>query len=329
MSSQTTFQYLFDAVEPPRAKVLERAILIEQRSILVVASSIPHEALNRIAKRLRMDAKGIDWVSMSDGEALISAGSVLKIIKDGQNTVTLDFSQTPISRIKSFTHWGAPSISLHAAFKPDKSKHRSVRLDFAGNGAGAVRNRVFRLLEPANRISIGIFGATGVGKSTLINAILGSDRAPTRAGRPGTKGVHLYVTPDQRYALHDIEGWDATEGKDAIERILGILRDLEDAGRGSALDSLWYCINSGSSRNMKIEEELVRIVERMGIPVQLVITRASKIQDTEFESKLKQDPLATLLKPNFVRSKEEYRSGAHGVEELLMSTRELVARVRF
>ena len=328
MSSQTTFQYLINAVDPPHAKNFERA-LIERRSILVVASSLPQEALNRIAKRLRIDAKGIDWVSMSEGEALISTGSVLKIIEDGKPTVTLDFRQTPISRIKPFTHWGTPSISLHTAFKPESKKHKSVRLDFAESGAAAVRNRVFRLLEPADRLSIGIFGATGVGKSTLINVILGSDRAPTGSGGPKTKGVHLYVTPDQRHALHDIEGWDATEGKNGIDRILGILKNLEDAGRGSALDSLWYCINSGSSRNMKIEEELVRQVERMGIPVQLVVTRASQNHDTEFETKLRTDPLTTLLKPNFVRSKEEYRSGPHGVEELLASTRELVARVRF
>jgi len=328
MSSSSLFQSIVDAIQPPRATGFER-LYIDRRSILVIASSLPARDLKKIATALKISAKDIDWISVSDEEALISAGTILKVVVKGQPNQTLDFTKTPISHIKRFTHRGEPAIALWTATKPDLEKHESIRLDFAGSGSTAVRNRVFRLLEPNHRLSIGVFGATGVGKSTLINSILGVDSARTATGGIGTKGVHLYATPDGKYAFHDIEGWDATEGTTGIERILGILDDLESAGRGCAIDSLWYCINSGSNRKVEVEEELIKRVERMGIPVQLVVTRSSAKHDTEFETKLMKDPLTTLLRPNFVRAKEEYRSAPHGIDELLASTRELVARVRF
>ena len=43
------------------------------------------------------------------------------------------------------------------------------------------------------RFNLAVFGKTGVGKSTLVNAIFGEEVARTGIGEPVTKGSHLYV----------------------------------------------------------------------------------------------------------------------------------------
>ena len=43
------------------------------------------------------------------------------------------------------------------------------------------------------RFNLAIFGKTGVGKSTLINAIFGEEVARTGIGEPVTRGSHLYL----------------------------------------------------------------------------------------------------------------------------------------
>jgi predicted GTPase len=43
------------------------------------------------------------------------------------------------------------------------------------------------------RFNLAIFGKTGTGKSTLINAVFGEDVAPTGIGEPVTRTNHLYL----------------------------------------------------------------------------------------------------------------------------------------
>ena len=47
--------------------------------------------------------------------------------------------------------------------------------------------------EAIGRFNLAIFGKTGVGKSTLINAIFGEEVARTGIGEPVTRGSHLYL----------------------------------------------------------------------------------------------------------------------------------------
>ena len=47
--------------------------------------------------------------------------------------------------------------------------------------------------EEIGRFNLAIFGKTGVGKSTLVNAIFGSEIAKTGIGEPVTRAEHLYL----------------------------------------------------------------------------------------------------------------------------------------
>src|SRR5215207_9270705 len=65
------------------------------------------------------------------------------------------------------------------------------------------------------RFNLAIFGKTGVGKSTLINAIFGEEVARTGIGEPVTHGSHLYLDKVGHLGIIDTAGLEI--GKDTKE----------------------------------------------------------------------------------------------------------------
>ena len=81
------------------------------------------------------------------------------------------------------------------------------------------------------RFNLAIFGKTGVGKSTLINAIFGEEVARTGIGEPVTKGSHLYVDKIGHLGIVDTQGLEV--GRDNKE----ILAELSKAMVADAPDA--------------------------------------------------------------------------------------------
>lgn len=79
-------------------------------------------------------------------------------------------------------------------------------------------------------LTIGLLGGTGVGKSTLMNALAGSEVASTSHRRPHTDQVllyrHLEANPLPALALGDVPWREITHKSDAVKQIL--LCDLPD-----------------------------------------------------------------------------------------------------
>ena len=81
--------------------------------------------------------------------------------------------------------------------------------------------------ELVGRFNLAIFGKTGVGKSTLINAIFGEEVARTGIGEPVTRGSHLYLDKIGFLGLIDTQGLEV--GKDDRQ----IIKELDQAIRES------------------------------------------------------------------------------------------------
>lgn len=128
--------------------------------------------------------------------------------------------------------------------------------------------------QTIGRFNLGLFGLTGVGKSTLLNAVFGAEIARTGIGDPVTQGSRLYRHDTSTLGIFDTKG---LEIGDDSRRILGELRRFVDTNRlGHTADQIhviWYCIRAGDRRIQPAEEEFVRQVAGLGIPVLLAVTQ--------------------------------------------------------
>jgi len=131
------------------------------------------------------------------------------------------------------------------------------------------------------RINIAIYGATGAGKSSLLNAIFGADIADTGVGEPVTAQTALYVNETGTLGIYDGAGFELGDRvKPAAELRRRITRNRR-ASRGTAADAgvadivhvAWYCVNGGTDRLEQGQIAAVREIAKSGIPVVLVITK--------------------------------------------------------
>lgn len=136
------------------------------------------------------------------------------------------------------------------------------------------RGEYERQNESLGRFNLVLFGKTGVGKSTLVNAIFGEDVARTGIGEPVTKGSHLYLDKVGHLGLVDTQGLEI--GKDDRE----ILRDLDKVIKESRklplseqIHVAWYCVRGMDRRFEESEAEFVRRLDELGLPVIMVFTQ--------------------------------------------------------
>ncbi len=130
------------------------------------------------------------------------------------------------------------------------------------------------------RFNLAVFGKTGVGKSTLVNAIFGEAVAATGIGRPVTHGSHLYVHRSGKLGIYDTQGLEV--GRDT-ERIVDDLRAfLEHSAALPVADQVhlaWYAIRGTDRRFEPAEATFVRALAELGLPVVLVVTQVPARRD--------------------------------------------------
>ncbi|MDQ7992338.1 MAG: GTPase [Propionicimonas sp.] len=128
--------------------------------------------------------------------------------------------------------------------------------------------------EELGRINLAIFGKTGVGKSTLVNAIFGEPVAQTGIGAPVTMGSHLYL--DKRGTLGVIDTRGLEIGRDDAEILKEITKAVKESrGRPIAeqIHVAWYCIRGMDRRFEEVEERFIRTLADLDVPVVVVLTQ--------------------------------------------------------
>lgn len=130
------------------------------------------------------------------------------------------------------------------------------------------------------RFNLAVFGKTGVGKSTLVNAIFGEAVAATGIGRPVTLGSHLYVHRTGKLGIYDTQGLEV--GRDT-SRIISELKRFIDNSRtmpfAEQVHLAWYCIRATDRRFEETEAQFIRELAELGLPVILVMTQVPGRRD--------------------------------------------------
>ncbi|GAB3239274.1 GTPase family protein [Kineosporia babensis] len=124
------------------------------------------------------------------------------------------------------------------------------------------------------RFNLAIFGKTGVGKSTLVNAIFGEDVAETGIGQPVTQDSHLYMHADGHFGVLDTRGLEiGTDDETILSELKDYVRQMRRRPQAEQLHVAWYCVRSLDRRFEETEEHFIRELDRLGLPVLLVLTQ--------------------------------------------------------
>ncbi len=124
------------------------------------------------------------------------------------------------------------------------------------------------------RFNLAVLGATGVGKSTLVNAVFGEDVARTGIGEPVTKGVNFYLNRAQTLGLYDSEGAESFSDLEAfVDTFKKIYDERLRQDPTSAIHGVWFCVRAGDRRFDERQASVVRRLAGMGLPVCLVVTQ--------------------------------------------------------
>lgn len=135
-------------------------------------------------------------------------------------------------------------------------------------------NEYRRQAELLGRFNLGIFGKTGVGKSTLINAVFGEEVAQTGIGEPVTMDSHLYVDKHGTLGLIDTRGLEIGHDDKAIEKDL--TKSIEAMRRKPVNDQIhaaWYCVRGMDRRFEDSEAAVISTLDKLGVPVIVVFTQ--------------------------------------------------------
>ena len=131
--------------------------------------------------------------------------------------------------------------------------------------------------EEIGRFNLAIFGKTGVGKSTLVNAIFGSEIAATGIGEPVTRSEHLYLHQSGTLGVLDTRGLEV--GRDnatLIAELKDYLHGMRRKPLAEQIHVAWYCVRAGDRRFEPTEAEFIRALHELGLPVILVLTQVPR-----------------------------------------------------
>lgn len=124
------------------------------------------------------------------------------------------------------------------------------------------------------RFNLAVFGKTGVGKSTLLNAIFGEDVAETGIGAPVTKDSRLYLDRIGHLGIVDTQGLEVgRDDRQILSELDRAIRQMRKQPLTEQIHLAWYCVRGLDRRFEETEADFVRRLDRLGLPVVLVLTQ--------------------------------------------------------
>ncbi|SDB80270.1 Uncharacterized conserved protein, DUF697 family [Raineyella antarctica] len=137
-----------------------------------------------------------------------------------------------------------------------------------------------RQLDSLGRFNLALFGKTGVGKSTLVNAVFGEPVADTGIGEPVTRDSHLYLDDRGRLGLLDTRGLEVgRDDKQLFKELDAYVREMRKGPLEEQVHVVWYCIRGMDRRFEPFEADFVRHLDSLGLPVVVVLTQVPRTPD--------------------------------------------------
>lgn len=143
-------------------------------------------------------------------------------------------------------------------------------------------NKVRRNIKRPNIL---VMGATGAGKSSLVNLVFGQELAVVGAGKPVTEGVLAYE--NQLVRIYDSEGYESGQEQQARfkARVIDFINRQEN-NLAERVHLVWYCISQANHRVLDIDLDTIRTIAAMKVPLAVVLTQADQVSEADSEQML-------------------------------------------
>ncbi len=123
-----------------------------------------------------------------------------------------------------------------------------------------VKAELERLRGNVKKPNILIAGATGAGKSCVVNYVFGRDLTKVAAGEPVTRGIHQYTSDDIAVTLFDSEGYEIGSARQQHyeEEVIGFVENAKRQEASKRIHLVWYTINAATKRVTPLDKALIR-----------------------------------------------------------------------
>ena len=143
-----------------------------------------------------------------------------------------------------------------------------------------IKKIIDEALEKIGQVNIIIAGKTGVGKSTLVNAVFKGNLAETGVGKPVTQTMKEYSKEGEPVHIFDTRGFELGNALTIREELKSEIEKRKKLGdMKKQIHLAWFCISNDGKRVEKAEIEFINDLAKE-IPVVVVLT---KTLDTSLE----------------------------------------------
>ena len=197
--------------------------------------------------------------------------------------------------------------------------------------------RIISLIRGKPKLGLIAIGKTGVGKSTLINAVFGEELAKTGVGLPVTKHCEAFAKEGNTLTIYDSKGLESGDNSNVLREIFNLIktRNLSEESKNH-IHICWYCVQDGSNRLDGNEVKTIKEMQKY-IPVIIVITQAfggrdSKLFINEISKMFKGDSIKIIpimaLEKTEKSDKGEIKIKSYGLNELIYESCRLLPKAR-
>ncbi len=155
------------------------------------------------------------------------------------------------------------------------------------DAVGKIMEQIEKKTEELATVNLMILGKTGVGKSTLLNALFGEERVKTGIGAPVSTDIERIAA--DHLTIYDTPGLELS-GNNSMSNLLTqvvsvINKQVEEGTIEDAIHCILYCVSVPSHRFEENEAEFIRLLQAkimtQNIPIFIVLTQAFNRNDSE------------------------------------------------